>query len=106
MVLQGGWPGKDSFADEGDRHSVVEGRDCRPLSGALLSGRIPDFLDEGVSGGVSVLEDVGRDLDEERIELALVPLVEGFGHLVVAHAQQVLHDVIGLADQLQAGMGE
>lgn len=65
----------------------------RPTSAAVRVRR--------AEGNLSVLENVGRYLDEEGVQLALVPLVEGFRHLVVAHAQHVLHDVISFADQLE-----
>ena len=60
--------------DERERYAVVERRDGRPLAGALLTGGVTDLVEQRVTVGVLVLEDVGRDLDQERVQLALVPL--------------------------------
>ena len=44
------------------------------------------------------------DLDQVAVELALVPLGEDLVHLVGGHAQAVLHQVVGFADELHVAV--
>ena len=62
--------------DEGEGHALVEGRDGGPLPCALLASGVPDLLHEGLAVGVLEGEDVGGDLDEEGVQLTLVPLLQ------------------------------
>ena len=66
--------GEDGLTDEGDGHTVVESVDGGPLAGTLLASGIQDLADDGDTVSVVELEDVTGDLDEERVEHALVPL--------------------------------
>ena len=53
-----------------------------PLAGALLAGGVEDGVDEEAVFGLSrvlLLQDVGGDLDQEGVEVALVPLGEDLG---------------------------
>lgn len=84
--------------------------------------------------GVLVFKDVGRDLNQKGVQLCLVPAVERLTilkqkgvnttptkdrknnvdrrslpkphlrHLIVVHPQDVLHQVVGLADQLHVSI--
>ena len=66
--------GKDGLTDKGDGHALVEGVNGGPLSGSLLSSSVEDLLDHGDTVSVVELEDVSGDLDQERVEDALLPL--------------------------------
>ena len=46
------------------------------------------------------LEDVGGNVDQERVENALVPLGENVRDLVIGEIETVLEDVVGLSNQL------
>ena len=59
------------------------------------------------SGGPSVVfegEDVAGDFDQVAIEVALVPFGEDVVHLVGGQAEAILHDVVGLADELHVAV--
>lgn len=88
--------GEDSLADESHGLAHVEGVDGGPLAGTLLASRVEDLLEEGSAILVVVVHDVAGDLDEERVEHALVPLSEDVTDLLVGHANTTLHDVVGL----------
>lgn len=49
-------------------------------------------------------QNVGGDFDEERVQLGLVPLVEDVGHFGRRHAEDALHQVVGLGDQLHVAV--
>ena len=83
-------PCKDTLSDQGDGHPVLESRDGRPLPGSLLTGGVSDLLQQELAFLVLVLQDGRRDLDEEGVELALVPLVEDLAHLIISHAKSIL----------------
>ena len=53
---------------------------------------------------VFVGENVARDLDQVRIELAPVPLGEDLVHLRRLHSQAVAHQLVGLADELHVAV--
>lgn len=63
--------------NEGDGDAVVQGRDGRPLAGAFLARAVPDFGEQGFTVCVPELENVCCDLNQERVQLCLVPLLEG-----------------------------
>jgi len=97
LALEGGQAaGEDGLADESYGLAHVEGVDSGPLAGTLLASRVEDLLEEGSAVLVVVVHDVAGDLDEERVEHALVPLGEDITDLLVAHANTTLHDVVGL----------
>lgn len=134
------------LTDQSDGRAVLQGRNGRPLPCSFLPGTVADLGQQVRAVRVPVLEDVGRDLDEEGVQLCLVPVFKSLraarvkvkkdtllliythimyihisifmyvhthtegsraahlGHLVVVHAQDVLHQVIGLADQLHVAV--
>jgi len=49
-------------------------------------------------------EDVPGDLDEIAVEVSFVPLGEDVVHLGGTHTEAILHDVVGLADQLHVSV--
>lgn len=58
------------------------------------------MLDQGRAISVLKFEDVAGDLDQVRIELALVPLGKDVAKLVGSESEGLLEDVVGLADHL------
>lgn len=68
---------KQRVTNEGDGDAVLQGRDGRPLPGALLSRAVPDLGQQVLAVGILELEDVGRDLNQEGVQLGLVPLLKG-----------------------------
>ena len=91
---------KDGLADQRKGNTLVEGSDSRPLSGTLLTCGVKDLVNQRLSVLVLLGQDLAGDLDEIAVELGLVPLREDLVHLVGIHAQKVLHELIGLADEL------
>jgi len=69
-----------------------------------LAGGVEDLVNQRRAVAVAVAEDVAGDLDEVRVEVALVPLGKHLVHLVGAHAQAVLHQVVRLADELHVAV--
>lgn len=99
LVLDAGQAtGQDGLGDQGNGHTKVEGVDGSPLAGTLLAGLVEDLLNE--SGAIVVVEvhDVTGDLNEERVQDALVPLGENVTNLLVGQSETALHDVVGLVD--------
>ena len=67
----------DRAADDRERHAHLDGVADGPFAGALLTGLVEDDIDERLAGfGVFLAENVRGDLDQEAVELALVPLAE------------------------------
>lgn len=62
------------LTDQSHGRAVLQGRNGRPLPCAFLAGTVADLGQQVRAIGVPVLEDVGRDLDEERVQLCLVPV--------------------------------
>ena len=96
--------GKDRLTDKGDRDALFGGVDQRPFAGAFLAGGVENLLDQRFAIVVLVGEDISGDLDEVRVEVALVPLGEHLVHLVGAHAEPFLHQVVRLADELHVAV--
>jgi len=95
---------KHRFGNQGERDAKVERRDAGPLARALLPGRVEDFIDNGLAVFVVEPEDVAGDFDEVAVELALIPLGEDLVHFAGLHAQAVLHDLVGFADELHVAV--
>ena len=96
---------KDRFGDGWCRCAHVEGVHRGPLAGAFLACGIEHDVDEGLAGnGVGLLEDVSGDLDQEGVQLALVPLGKNVTHFGGAEAEHVLHQIVGLADHLHVAV--
>lgn len=87
---------EDSFTDKSDGHAEVEGVDGGPFSSTLLTSLVEDLLNEGCAVLVVVLEDITSDLNQERVEDTLVPLVENFTDLVGGKTNTALEDIVGL----------
>lgn len=97
LGLEGGQAaGEDSLADESHGLTLVKGVDGGPLAGTLLASRVEDLLEEGSAVLVVVVHNVAGDLDEERVEHALVPLGENVTNLLVGETDTTLQDVVGL----------
>jgi hypothetical protein len=64
--------------------------------GYLLTRGIHDFSDEGLSVCVIVLEDVGGDFNQERVQDTLIPTGKDFRAFSLCHPQSPFHKVIGL----------
>jgi hypothetical protein len=76
-----------------------------PFAGALLLGFIEHQVYHGLPGlGIGPAEDIGCDLDQVRLELALVPFAENLGQLGVAQTQAALEQVVGLSNQLHVAI--
>ena len=58
----------------------------------------------GVPSVVLLGEDVAGDLDEVAVEFALVPFGEDLVHFVGGHAEAVLHELVGFADELHVAV--
>ena len=70
------------LGDAGQRHAELERVLARPAPGALLLGLVDDHVDAaGRRCRVLLGEHLRRDLDQERLEVAGVPLVEDAGDL-------------------------
>ncbi len=93
-------PGINRLGDEGDGQAQFGGVDDGPFAGALLAGGVQDLVHQRLAVGVLVGQDVGRDFDEVGIQLRFVPIGEALLHFSRAHAQTLLEQVVGLADQL------
>jgi hypothetical protein len=67
---------EDGLADERDGHAEVERVHGGPLARSLLARTVKNLGHEGNTVVVVELENLGRDLDEVRVEHALVPGLE------------------------------
>ncbi|MPM11239.1 hypothetical protein SDC9_57578 [bioreactor metagenome] len=96
--------GEDGLGDGVHVHAELEGDLGGPGAGALLAGRVDDLVDQRLAGlRVDLVEHPGGDLDQVRVELALVPFAEDVGdlrHCQACRAQQAE----GLADALHVGV--
>lgn len=87
---------EDGLTDQGDRHAEIQRVDGSPLAGTLLTGRVENLLKQRGAIIIIELHDIAGDLDEERVENAVVPLVKDVTHLAVRQAKTALHDVVRL----------
>jgi hypothetical protein len=96
---------EDGGGDATDRHPEVERVLHGPDAGALLARLVEHDVDERLAGvGVDLLEHLGGDLDEVRLEVAGVPRREGLGdlrRLLPTHGAQ---QIVGLGDELHVGV--
>ena len=93
--------GEDRFRDGRNGNAGVESVGHRPLARPFLSGAVLDHIDDGGAGhGVFHRKDVCRDFDEEGIEVAGVPIGEGFLRFLYGESDPVAQNVVGLADEL------
>lgn len=107
--------GKDGLTDESNGHTLVEGVNGGPLSGTLLSGGVENLLDHWSAVSVVESEDVTGDLDQERVEDTILPLLlersgavshlgEDLGNLLLLKTKTSLEDVVGLGDELHVSV--
>jgi hypothetical protein len=91
--------------DGGDGHAVLDGGDDGPLPGALLARLVQDGVDQHLAGALGVLgvEDVRRDLDQEAVELALVPAAN-VGDLARRQPEALAQQRGRLGDQLHVAV--
>ena len=104
LLLCGEAAGEDGLADQCQRHSLVEGGDGGPFAGALLAGGVEDVVQHVAAVLILLREDVAGDLHEVAVEVALVPLGEGRVHLLIAHAEDILHYMVAFADKLDVAV--
>ena len=97
--------GEHGFGDRGERRAELQCRLRGEAAGALLTRGVEHLVDE-VAVAVVVLarEHLGGDLDEERVELARVPLGEHVVQRVVVEAEPVVQQVVRFGDQLHVGV--
>ncbi len=97
--------GEHRLGDAGDGHAEVERGLHRPAAGALLLGLVEDDVDQRLAGlGVGLTQHLRGDLDEEAVQVALVPFGEDVGDLGCGLAEAVAQQLVGLADQLHVGV--
>ena len=76
-----------------------------PRAGALGAGLVEDDVDQRLAGlGVDLAEHLGGDLDEVRLQLAVVPLGEHVGDLGGALSGAAADQVVRLGDELHVGV--
>ena len=79
--------------------------DHGPAAGALLAGLVLDHVDHRPARiGIVELEQLGRDLDEVGLQVALVPAGEDRADLLRLHAQPVGHQAVAFRDHLHVGV--
>ena len=89
---------KDSFSDQGDRHSQVERINRGPFSGSFLASGIQDLFHQWSVGSIIEKENISGDLDQIRVKYAFVPLVKDCTHFLRCESQSSFHHVIRLYD--------
>ena len=89
-----------------DGDEQVQGGLDGPGAGALHADHVADVLDQRRAGLGRVVEvdHLAGDLDQEALQLALVPLLEDFLELLVGQAADVLEQVVGLGDELHVAV--
>ncbi|KAI6759042.1 hypothetical protein HG531_014038 [Fusarium graminearum] len=101
LVLDGGQASrKNRLSNQSDGHAEIESIDSGPFAGTLLAGLVEDLLNESCVIVVVIVHDITGDLDEERVQNALVPLGEDVADLLAGEAETTLHDVVSLQDEL------
>lgn len=88
--------GEHSLTNESHWLAHVQCVDGSPLAGTLLTCSIKNLLNQWFTIVVVEVKDIAGDLDEERVEHALVPLGEHIGNLLALEAETALEDVVGL----------
>ena len=97
--------GEDGLGDARDGHAEVQRGLHGPRAGALRAGLVEDDVHERLAGrGIHLAEHLGGDLDQVRLQLALVPLGEHVGDLGGGLAGAATDQVVGLGDELHVGV--
>ena len=77
----------------------------RPDAGSLLSRFVKNHIDQrSPSIRIDLSKNLGRDFNEVAIKLAFVPFGEHVGQLRSLHLQNIFHDCIRFADQLNVAV--
>ena len=98
-------PREDGLGDPRQRHAELERVLRGPAAGALLLGLVDDHVDQRLAGLRVRLVEHGRgDLDQERLEVAPVPVVEDALDGRDVEPDAVAQEVVGLRDQLHVGV--
>ncbi len=92
--------GENGFADKRQRDAVIQGGHGRPLSRPFLPGRIHNFVHHRRAIFRLKGQNLGRDLDEIGIELALIPIGKNTAHLSRRYARHRAQQIIRFADKL------
>ena len=95
--------GRDGGDGDGELRGLLHG----PLARALHARLVQDLVHQETIPGLLVIllgEDERGDLDEERVQLRGVPLVERGGELGVGQAADRLEDVVRLGDELHVAV--
>src|SRR5215213_6266745 len=106
LLAQGGQGAREhGLRDRRERDAELESVLCGPPARALLLSLIEDHVDERLPRRLVALVEHGRrDLDQEGVEVALVPLVEDLGDLGHLEPDAVAEQVVGLGDELDVGV--
>ena len=78
----------------------VKGCNSGPFPGTLLPSGVQNLVSHGFAIVVLELENVGGDVNQERVEYTLVPFEENVCDLIVREIDAMPEDFIGLSDQL------
>ncbi len=101
FVLQSGeTTGEYSFSDECEGLSFIKSCNSCPFPRAFLTGCIQNQIHNFITLFVFISENVPRDLNEIRIEFALIPFSKDFVHLLIRHSQTGTHEMVAFADHL------
>eukprot|EP01136_Pigoraptor_vietnamica_P020427 Opistho-1_new@69315 len=93
-------------ADRGDRNAQLGRLLDGPLAGALHARLVENAVDNLALAGERVLhgEDLGRNLNEERRQVAAVPLGKHLRELLVREAANRAQNVVSLRNQLHVAV--
>lgn len=78
------------LTDQGHGSAVLQGRNSRPLPCAFLAGAVADLGQQVCAVGVPVLEDVSCDLNQEGVQLCLVPVFKSLSASVSRHKVRLI----------------
>ena len=96
--------GFDSGVDGRDHDGVFDGVEDGPFAGAFLACGIEDQVNEGLASlGIVLFENLGGDLDQVALEVAVVPIGENLSQFCWGEAG-VFEDVVGFANQLHVAI--
>ena len=69
-----------------------------------MAGGIENLFNQWFAVFILVAKNIAGDLDKVGVEVAFVPFSEDLMHFVGCHAEALLHQVVGLADQLHVAV--
>ena len=96
---------EDGLRDAGQRNPELERGLAGPPAGAFLLGLVLDAIHQGGAASIFVLgEDIGRDLDQVRLQASFIPFAKHGGELVRRETESVTQQVVRLGDQLDVGV--